>query len=519
MAADHGIHHLRPVRPDHGFDAGHAFDAAVLDVGSNSVRLVIYRIEGRAIWTLFNEKVLAGLGRDASKGRGLSSAGVEQALSALRRFRAVLDAVKPAAVHAAATAAVRDAPEGAAFVARVRSETGFELKILTGDQEARYAALGVASAMPAAHGVVGDLGGSSLELVRLEHGQPGPGVTLPLGPFALGLGKAFDLAAVQKETARRLAKVEGMTSPMFYAVGGAWRSLALLHMRMADYPLEILQQYEIGAAEALEACRFAARQSRPSLERIEGLSKKRVEALPFAAVVLESLIERLDIGRVSISAYGLREGLVFEAMPAEFKARDPLIEGCAALGARQEIAEDLGQALERWLRPALAALPQLFDTGRDEVLAAAACRLADLGSRLHPDHRADLVFEQVLRAPVAGMNHAERAFMALSLFARHTASANLPEPRIMNRLLSPERQQRARALGAAMRLGCDLSGRSAVLLGKSSLAFDGASVRLSAAPEAADLLLGELTARRAQTLANILERDLKLSADDARAAV
>jgi exopolyphosphatase/guanosine-5'-triphosphate,3'-diphosphate pyrophosphatase len=146
------------------------------------------------------------------------------------------------------------------------------------------------------------------------------------------------------------------------------------------------------------------------------------------------------------------------------------------------------------------------------VLTAAASRLADLGSRLHPDHRADLVFEQVLRAPIAGMSHAERAFLAMALFARHTASLNVPEPRIIGRLLSAEQQQRARALGAAMRLGCDLSGRSAALLGRSSLRLDGAAMRLTANPEVADLLLGEQTARRAATLAAILERDLKMSA-------
>jgi len=509
---ERGISRLRPVR------AEGAFDAAVLDVGSNSVRLVIYRVEGRAIWSLFNEKLLAGLGREGAKNGRMSPAGIETALSALRRFRAVLDAVKPAAIHAAATAAVREAPEGPAFVARVKAETGFELNILTGEQEARFAALGVTAGIPGAHGVVGDLGGLSLELVRLDHGRPESGITLPLGPFALGLGKGFDASAVYKEAARRLAKVVGLQTPVFYAVGGAWRSLALLHMRMADYPLEILQQYEISANEAIEACRFAARQSRSSLERIEGLSRKRVEALPFAAVVLESVIERLDVERVCISAYGLREGLVLDAMTPELRARDPLIEGCAALGARQEIAEDLGHALDLWLRPALGALPPVFEAGRDEVLAAAACRLADLGSRLHPDHRADLVFEQVLRAPIAGMNHPERAFLALALFARHTASANTPEPRIIGRLLSPEHQQRARALGAAMRLGCDLSGRSAALLAKASLSLDGGLVQVSAAPDAADLLLGELTTRRAGTLANLLDRPLKLSVDEARTA-
>ena len=506
MAADVGIQ-FRLSQTDA------AFDAAVLDVGSNSVRLVIYRIEGRAIWTLFNEKVLAGLGRDVSKGDRLSPAGVAAAMAALRRFRAVLEAVRPAAVHAVATAAVRDAPDGREFVQRVREQAGIELKILTGEEEARFAALGVAAGLPSAHGVAGDLGGSSLELTRLDQGRPGHGVTLPLGPFALGLGKPFDANSVHKEVERRLAKVGGFAAHTFYAVGGAWRSLALLHMRMADYPLEILQQYEISAGEALDACRFAARQSRNSLERIEGLSKKRVEALPFAAVVMEALIERLELERVCISAYGLREGLVFDAMAPELQARNPLIEGCAALGARQEIAEDLGQALDVWLQPALSTLPPLFGPGRDPVLTSAACRLADLGSRLHPDHRADLVFEQALRAPIVGMNHAERAFLALALFARHTASSNIPEPRILGRLLSLERQQRARALGAAMRLGCDLSGRSAALLARSSLALEPGMVRVRAAPEAADLLLGEQTGRRAATLAALLEREVRLSAE------
>ena len=505
MAAETGIHfQLSHAVP-------HAFDAAVLDVGSNSVRLVIYRIEGRAIWTLFNEKVQAGLGRGVEQTRLLDPDGVDAALTALRRFRAVLDAVHPAHVYSAATAAVREAADGPAFVERVKLETGLELRVLRGEEEAYYSALGVLAGAPAAEGVVGDLGGSSLELVRLKNGAPGKGVTLPCGPFALGLGKPFDATMVRKDVAKKLDAASGFKGgKCFYAVGGAWRSLALVHMRLADYPLEILHQYDMSAADALDAARFVARQSKGSLERIEGLSKKRVDALPYAAILLEALVERMEFERVAISAYGLREGLVFDAMPEDLKRVDPLIAGCAALGLGQAIAEDLGQALEAWLKPAMSALTPVFAPRRDPVLIAAACRLADLGSRLHPDHRADLVFEQVLRAPIAGMNHAERAFLAMSLFARHTASHNIPEQRIISRLLSPERLLRARALGAAMRLGCDLSGRSSALLGRSSLKFDKTRVVLSAEHDSADLLLGEQTARRCATVANILERELKI---------
>jgi exopolyphosphatase/guanosine-5'-triphosphate,3'-diphosphate pyrophosphatase len=147
---------------------------------------------------------------------------------------------------------------------------------------------------------------------------------------------------------------------------------------------------------------------------------------------------------------------------------------------------------------------------RDPVLVAAACRLADLGALLHPDHRADLAFEQVLRAPIAGMNHPERAFLASVAFARHTAAATPPEATAVARVIGAERRQRARALGAAVRLGCDLSGRNPRLLEKSSLTLRDERLTLTAADGWEDMLLGEQTTRRAQTLASALKLKLEL---------
>jgi exopolyphosphatase/guanosine-5'-triphosphate,3'-diphosphate pyrophosphatase len=487
-------------------------DAAVIDIGSNSVRLVVYRLEGRAIWTVFNEKVLAGLGRDLGAGGKLNPEGVAQTLAALKRFRAVLEAVKPAETFIAATAAVREAKDGAAFVKQIQAETGFTTRVLSGEEEARYAAVGVLAGTPDATGVVGDLGGASLELIRLETTGAGLGVTLPLGPFSLGVSEGFDLEKVRRLCAQRLAPAaEAFKTDVFHAVGGAWRNLALLHMRLSGYPLHVVHQYSIGRAEALEAARLVAHQSKSSLERIEGMSKKRSETLPYAAVVLEQLIESLDLKRIEISAYGVREGLLFEAMPPGVRRLDPLIEGCASLGARQGVADELGAALDAWLAPALSQLPPCFGE-RDGVLASAACRLADLGARLHPDHRADLVFEQVLRAPIAGQTHAERAFLAAASFARHATAFNPPELEVLERLLSPGRLRRARAVGAAIRLGCDLSGRSAPLLARSRLVIDKGDLLLSAEPGYADLLLGEQTAKRAGALAALLGLKLKITA-------
>ncbi len=485
-------------------------DAAVIDIGSNSVRLVIYRLEGRAIWTVFNEKVLAGLGEEVGATGRLSAEGVEAALSALKRFKAVLDAARPSETFVVATAAVRDATDGRAFVKRLKSEAGLNVRVLSGEEEARYAALGVLAGQPDADGVVGDLGGSSLELTRVHGGAPSAGVSLPLGAFALRGPDGFDAARARNRTGKVLdANAQAFGAETLYAVGGGWRNLALLQMRLADYPLQIVHQYEISADDALTAARFIARQSKSSLERIEGVSKRRLDTMPYAAVVLEGLIERLGVKHICISAFGLREGLLLEAMPGRMRALDPLVEGCAALGARQGVSEEIGPALETWLTPAFRALEPVFP-GREPVLIAAAYRLADLGARLHPDHRADLVFEQVLRAPIAGMNHAERGFLAAAIFARHTASSNPPEPRILGRVLTDERRARALALGAAMRLGCDLSGRSGDLLRRSSLAVQDGAVVLKADGRWADMLLGEQTAKRASQFADRLEMGLRL---------
>jgi len=491
----------------------HPIDAAVIDVGSNSVRLVLYRLEGRAVWTMFNEKILAGLGRDLATTGRLSPDGVEAAMAALRRFAALVAAAKPDRVFAVATAAARDAEDGPAFCRRVRAETGLDLRVLSGKEEARYAALGVLAGAPDSVGLVGDLGGASLELVRLDNGAPGDGVTLPLGPFSFKDIGRFDAERVRGQVERKLKPhVERLRTPTFHAVGGAWRNLALLAMRMSGYPLEIIHQYELSRREALEAAKVIARQSPRSLEKVEGISRRRLDTLPHAAAVLEGLIESLDIERVVLSAFGLREGVLFEAMPPAQRAEDPLIEGCEALSRREGVNPELGSALEAWVRPAFASLEPLLED-REPVLLSAACHLADLGARLHPDHRADLIFHQVLRAPIPGMNHAERVFLATTLFARHTAAATVPEASLVSRLLTHERVQRARAAGAAIRLACDLSGRNAQLLAQSTLLFRSNSVVLEADDEAAaSILFGEQTSKRAATLAGLLDKDLKMRA-------
>ncbi|WP_374385809.1 Ppx/GppA family phosphatase [Brevundimonas sp.] len=486
-------------------------DIAAIDIGSNSVRLVLYRLEGRAIWTVFNEKVLAGLGRDLATTGRLSPDGVTLAMTALRRFAAVLEGVRPERTLIAATAAVREATDGPAFCERVAAETGLHIRVLSGEEEAKYAAMGVLAGAPDAHGVSADMGGASLELTRLNGHGVEHGLTLPLGPFALLDPKGFAAERLRRTIDARLKPVAAdFRADTLYAVGGAWRTLAQVHMGLRDYPLRVVHQYALTADEALETARLVARQSRGGLEKLPGVSKKRAETLPYAGLVLEGLIERLGLQRIEMSAWGVREGLVFETLDEELKATDPLLAGTAALGLRQGVAAALPGALNGWIAEVVAALPSAFGTARDDVLTAAACNLADLGARLHPDHRVELVFDQVLRAPVAGQTHAERAFLAAVLNARYGGDPATPEPHAVDRLLGEDAWTRARALGQAIRLACDLSGRSPQLLANARATVGKGELRLTATEGYADVLLGEQTRKRAKALAETMGLTLSI---------
>lgn len=475
-------------------------EAAVLDIGSNSVRLVVYGLQGRAIWTGYNEKVLAGLGREVATTGRLSADGVADALNTIRRFATLMESLPLSERHIVATAAVREASDGPDFCDRIAAETGLRVQVLSGAEEARYAALGVIAGNPLAEGIVADLGGSSLELIPVATGDVGGGLTLPLGPFAMKEVRGDATAEID----RRLRAADGLNARTLHAVGGAWRSLALLHMRQQGHQLEIVHQYEMSAAEVDEMASLLGRLSRASLEKLARTNKARALTLPHAAHVLSRLCRKLEANTVSFSAYGLREGLLLEAMPSEVRARDPLLEGCRALGDRESLERGLDRVMTAWLKPTLSRLAPYFSEERDEVLLAAGAALADVGSRLHPDHRAVVAFEQVLRAPVAGLTHPERAFVASAIHARY-GGHGVPEPQLMARLLGDEGMERARIHGLALRLASDLSARSAEILSTTRLVARDGDLILRVDEPHADLLRGEKVRKRLGALAQALD--------------
>src|SRR5512132_3552292 len=277
---------------------------AVIDIGSNSVRLVVYEGLTRSPTPIFNEKVLAGLGREVQTKGLLAPDAVEKAIAALRRFRALCDRMQVAQLWAIATAACREAKNGKTFVAEAEGICATKIDVLSGKREAELSALGVVSGFHKPDGIVGDLGGGSLELTEVHGHRIKAGLTLPLGGLALqdisskSIKKAEKIVRAALDEARLLEAGRGRT---FYAIGGTWRALARLHMWQTGYPLHVMHGYSIPADEALEFARLVRRVDAETLARVEVVTDARRPLLAYAAVVLENIVRVAKPKQVVIS--------------------------------------------------------------------------------------------------------------------------------------------------------------------------------------------------------------------------
>jgi len=475
-----------------GGDGGGAERSAVIDIGSNSVRLVVYGAPRRLPITLFNEKLLCGLGGALERTGRLDPGGVELATAALERFAVVARDMGADPIHAIATAAVRDAADGPDFVTAMEARTGIPIRVVDGTEEARLSAMGVLSGHPEAQGVVGDLGGASLELVALDGGEPAEQATLPLGPLRLAaMDQTGDKLAKKIDGYLRkldwLERAEGLD---FYPVGGAWRALARIHMSQRDYALRIIDRYTVPRAEIEDVLALIAKQSKASLRKLAGVPAKRVETLPNAALLMGRLLERAKPARLVFSAFGLREGVLYDALDPETRAADPLEEGSVWLGGLLGRDPTMGAALVRWMAPLLAGEERHW-----AHIARAACHLSDLGWTEHPGYRAQHAFFRALRTPVPGLGHPERGFLALSVHGRYGGSLADVADDIAPLGIGDDLAGRAIALGRVLRLGYALAGAVPSLLDESRLARERDRLLL-VMPEAAAPRLGETVQRR-----------------------
>lgn len=465
----------------------------IIDIGSNSVRFVAYAGDPRVPAVLFNEKVMAGLGKGLNDTGLLAPEAMDRTLAALDRFRLLCRALKLTRVHTVATAAVRDARNGPELMARIAA-LGFEPLLIPGHEEAQLAGLGVLSAIPDADGVAADLGGGSLELIRVGGGKVGEGVSLPLGVLRMDANsRAATLSAAIARGVGDSALSRAAAGRPLYLVGGSWRSLGLIDLHLAGHPLPIVHQHRLVPARIAALRASIASADKQELRSVPSLSGSRIPTLPAAAALLDALAQTLRPSELVICAYGLREGLLFRELAPEQRARDPLLAAAREVGGRYGRFDDHGELLDRWIAPAFPG-----DAAPHRRLRLAACLLADIAWGAHPDFRAERAVDMALHGNWVGIDAAGRATLGLTLFSAFGGTHGF-DPRI-SALCSPDDARRAQRWGLAIRLAQRLSGGVAGPLKSTRLGLGDDVLTLTLDGEAAQLR-GETVVRRHKQLA------------------
>jgi exopolyphosphatase / guanosine-5'-triphosphate,3'-diphosphate pyrophosphatase len=484
---------------------------AVIDIGSNSVRLVVYEGLARCQTPIFNEKILAGLGREVLTTGLLATDASEKALASLRRFRALCDAMGVGKVWAIATAAVRDAQNGDDFIRQAEAVCGAPVSILSGRREAELSALGIISGFHKPDGIVGDLGGGSLELTDVHGHRLKSGITLPLGGLALQDLSEKSLAKAEKIVRQKLGEtaiLKGGRGRDFYAVGGTWRALARLHISQTGYPLHVMHGYTIAATEALEFSRLVRRGDPETLSMIETVNAARRPLLAYAALVLEHIVRIAKPLRVVVSALGVREGLLFSMLGNEEKKRDPLLAAAQELNVLRSRSPRHGEELVAWTDKFMAT-SGLDETADEKRLRHAACLLADIGWRAHPDYRGEQSLNIISHAAFSGVDHPGRAFLALTVFFRHAGLAALADDELsahVRELATSRILDHARVLGATMRVAYLVSGAMPGVLPNTPLVVERGKLTLKLPGPYANLA-GERVFGRVKQLARLIGRE------------
>ncbi len=476
---------------------------AVIDLGSNSIRLVVYDHLSRAPTTRYNERRLCALGREVTRTGSLGPVGQRRAIETLRRFVAIAEGMGCAEVDIVATAAVRSAVDREAFLTAAGRAVGRPVTLLSGQEEAGLSALGVACGFLAPRGVMGDLGGGSVELAPLPASSSSiPGVSIPVGALTVADAHAVDPARAERMVDEALSAAEEVARAAagqpFYVVGGSWRALARARMAMVDAPLRVLHGYELSAAETITLGQSIARLDARSLARIPGVPRRRRETLAAAGLLLERVVRRLSPSVVVFSATGLREGRVFARLSPEERAADPLVVGARELGELEHRLPGIGEAMARWT---CDLLPE--EGVAERRLREAACHISDSAWREHPDTRAREAFFRTVQLPLPGVDHAERVFLAYTVFIRYEGQPDDPPIQRMLGLLPEASRQRAEILGRALSLGYRMSAGVPDLLAQSRIERRGQELALTA-PSPVALADDEGLQGRLQTLAGTL---------------
>ena len=433
-----------------------------------------------------------------------------------RRFRALSEQAGAEQLHVLATAAAREAENGPDFIHRAEEILETRIRVLTGREEAYYSALGVMSGFHRPDGIAGDLGGGSLELVDIRDSDIGEGITLPLGGLRLQDMAKNSLSEAQKIARRELARAEWLKAGegrTFYCVGGTWRNLARLHMTATGYPLSVMHHYELDVAGSADFLKQVARGD-DRMIGIERISKSRRALLPYGAVVLQEIIRAMKPSRIVVSALGVREGYLYSLLSDQAKSDDPLVSAAEELAVLRARSVTHAREIADWTGVSLAAFG-IAETEEEARYRRAACLLADIGWRAHPEYRGTQSLNIIAHASFIGVDHPGRAFIALTNLFRHEGvfdDAVSPE---MRALATPHYVERARLLGALLRVVYLLSASMPGVVPRLRWEDRGADGLALVIPRSHADLMGERPEGRMGHLARVSGKTLKLVVEEA----
>lgn len=426
---------------------------AIIDIGSNSVRQVVYEGLTRSPSILFNEKVLCGLGKGVARDGMLDPVASDQALTAIRRFVSLGKQLGVGETHVLATAAAREAKNGNEFIAEVEAITGQSIEVLSGRMEAEFAALGIKAGFYKPEGIAGDLGGGSMEMIEIN-GDITNGVTTPLGSLRLQEMSKNNLEAARK-IARKTVRSADVSWPgksrTFYAIGGTWRSLARLHMMETGHPVDVVHGYTVSAKKFIAFCRKVSTDSLDTFGHIDEISKNRKPLLPYGAIVMAEVLEHIGAEAVSTSAVGLREGYLFSLLGNDVRTQDGLLEATVELSILRARSPKHSQELAEWTTRAFEVIG-IKESDNQKRWRLAACNLADIAWRSVSDYRSEQTLGIINNASFNSISHQGRAYLALVTFHRYQGLGIKKQPPEMSKLASEESARLARILAAFFRV-------------------------------------------------------------------
>jgi len=473
----------------------------IIDIGSNSIRLVVFDGPKRSPLYLYNEKVFYRLGQKSVGGQNFTDKILAEVTNIVDRFVTISRNMKAVKIIAFGTSALREANNSTDLIRLVLDRTGINVEIISGETEAEYAAKGILLGFPNSFGVICDLGGNSVEFGTILEGKVINCKTALLGPLALN-----KLFRINKDAKNHMKTIIGSLNIIqqndlrkkLFLIGGSWRAIAKFHMELTGYPLKIIQGYKIKAKELKKTLSLISSEVGKKRLLMTNIPNERLELLPHSANLLEIILETYRFDTVIFSSFGVREGIIFDQLSEKERNRDPLLEAAKYFERKDSRFPKLSRSVFNWIAP----FHKTFNK-KNKRLIFAACKLHDISWIAHPDYKMEMCLELITRSNISGITHKDRMFLAAILLFRHKIKSEVIQELDLFNLVSKRKRGIAMVIGKSLRLASTFFGEKD-LFKEIKISVKNDEVVLTI-PEHLKSLNGEIVERRKHELNKALK--------------